>query len=59
MSRLHLILAALLCAGCATLEKTPVRAHWIDANESAPFSGLLIDENTYKRMRVKLLQCEK
>ena len=59
MRLLHLILVALLCAGCATLEKTPVRAHWIDANESAPFSGLLIDENIYKRMRVKLLQCEK
>jgi len=55
----YLILLVLF-AGCAwvTPAKTPVNAHWIDANESAPFSGLLIDENTYKQMRVRLLQCQ-
>ncbi len=47
-----------LLAGCAHPQKTAVEAHWIDENESAPFTGLLIDEATYKSLRMKLLRCE-
>jgi len=54
------LLFALLATGCAFKAQTkePIRVHWVDANESAPFGGLLLDEDTYKRLRVKLLTCE-
>ncbi len=46
----------LLFAGCAHKD-VEVRAHWIEANESAPFSGLLMDKETYKALRERLIEC--
>ena len=50
----------LFTGGCAWHYevKTPVRVHWMDINESAPFKGLLMDESSYERVRLKILKCE-
>ncbi len=46
----------LLFAGCAHKD-VDVRVHWIEQNESAPFSGLLMDKKTYRALREKLIEC--
>lgn len=38
------------------LDEDQVQVHWIKAGEPAPFEGLLINEYTYKRIRLVLLE---
>jgi len=46
----------LLFAGCVHKD-VDVRVHWIEQNESAPFGGLLMDKETYKALRERLIEC--
>lgn len=38
------------------LDETQVQAHWLSEGEPAPFEGILLNEYTYERMRLKLLE---
>lgn len=60
-------LIACSVAACSTLpdygeplefDDPQIRAHWIKADEPAPFDGLLINEYTYYRIRVALIEAE-
>lgn len=38
------------------LDESQVQAHWINAGEPAPFSGILLNEYTYERLRLKIIE---
>ena len=38
------------------LDESKVQVHWISKGEPAPFDGILLNEYTYERMRLKLLE---
>jgi hypothetical protein len=40
------------------IQNGQVKAHWIKKGEKAPFSGLLINEYTYYKLRMKIIKCE-
>jgi LEA14-like dessication related protein len=60
-----LILSAYL-SSCASLDVHPVaapstdsiKAEWIKKNQKAPFSGILMNDNTYRLMRSKIIECQ-
>lgn len=61
------VFSLLLFTACSTLpefgeplefDDPQVRAHWIKESEPAPFDGLLINEYTYYRLRMALIECE-
>lgn len=37
------------------LQVERVQAHWIDEGEPAPFDGILLNDYTYERLRLKLI----
>ena len=38
------------------LDESQVQAPWINAGEPAPFSGILLNEYTYERLRLKIIE---
>lgn len=38
------------------LDESQVKAHWLDAGEPAPFSGILLNDYTYERLRLKIIE---
>ena len=50
-------ICVMFCSGCAE-RPLHIQAHWIEENESAPFSGVLLNEETYRAMREKIIECE-
>lgn len=38
------------------LDESQVQAHWINAGEPAPFSGILLNDYTYERLRLKIIE---
>lgn len=69
MNETTILLAALLLTLCASivvssipspppelepLDESKVQVHWMLEGEPAPFDGLLINEYTYERIRLKL-----
>lgn len=61
------VFSLLIFTACSTLpdfgeplefDDPQVRAHWIKESEAAPFDGLLLNEYTYYRLRMALIECE-
>lgn len=38
------------------LDESQIEVHWISKDEPAPFDGLLMNDYTYERMRLKLIE---
>jgi len=60
MRKLFLTLSVLLTiSSCGTVQinDSRVKAHWIKKGEKAPFSGILLNDYTYYKLREKLLEC--
>ena len=49
-----------LLSGCVSVHEVDhqIRAHWMEANETAPYDGILLDEHTYYRIMDKLNRCK-
>ena len=45
--------------GSVQINDANVKAHWIKKGEPAPFSGILLNDYTYYKLREKLLECQK
>lgn len=61
------VFSLLIFTACSTLpefgeplefDDSQVRAHWINEDEAASFDGLLLNEYTYYRLRMALIECE-
>lgn len=52
-------LSVFFANGCATsspeLENIPVQAHWMQQGDIAPFAGVLLSEDTYYKLREKII----
>ncbi len=62
MKKLLLSLSVLLMmssCGSVQINDANVEAHWIKKGEPAPFSGILLNDYTYYKLRKKLLECQK
>ena len=46
--------------GCTAVHEVDreIQVHWIEQNETAPFSGILLNEHTYYRLREELNKCK-
>jgi len=47
--------------GCSTqplVLDARINAHWIEKDEPAPFSGIILNDFTYIKMREKIDQCQ-
>lgn len=40
------------------LDESKVQVHWIKEGEPAPFDGILLNEYTYERLRLKIIELE-
>lgn len=38
------------------LDESQIEVHWIAKDEPAPFDGILLNEYTYQRLRLKLIE---
>lgn len=38
------------------LDEDQIQVHWIAKGEPAPFDGILLNDYTYKRLRLKLIE---
>lgn len=38
------------------LDESKVQVHWMEEGEPAPFDGILLNEYTYNRLRLKALE---
>jgi len=56
---LGIYFGSLFLAACSkvVVQDAKIKAHWIKAGEPAPFEGILLNDYTYYKMRVKLDEC--
>lgn len=60
---LQLIIFAIFLSSCTYIHtvKKPsidsVSAHWIKKGQKAPFNGILINKETYRLLRSKIIEC--
>lgn len=61
IKQLLIISLIFLISGCSQIQfnDPSIKTHWIKKGEVAPFNGLLMNDYTYYKIRLKLNECGK